>query len=250
MQFTIEYIIVNKIKMVRFISFDPAVKTLGYIIVDIDPIFFDKNEYKLFNERKDKLLSIASSILSLSLINMDIISVLILLEKILRINMELVETLNKMRNMIVLEQADTIDLFPDNKCSEITCIMKIKAATVIMHQIKNTLDGDEIVLIEYQMADQAASIAHTIVSCFYDHEVHFVLPALKNKINVGDVRYSSICKRYSNSYSANKAHALANFILIKKYYTNNLSDLCNSTKAHEGHIADAFMQILAFIEYS
>ena len=91
---------------------------------------------------------------------------------------------------------------------------------------------------------KARMIFAALIAIFADYDVVLVNPSLKNKIYLSEEgKHKHFIKKYSQLYSANKAHAKYNFMLIEQIFGSPQS-IANSSNANKGHIADAFMQIL------
>ena len=81
-----------------------------------------------------------------------------------------------------------------------------------------------------------------LIAVFADYDVKLVNPSLKNKIHFSEEgKHKHFIKKYSQLYSANKAHTKYNFEQIERIFGTNIK---KSTNTERGHIADSFMQIL------
>jgi hypothetical protein len=92
---------------------------------------------------------------------------------------------------------------------------------------------------------RARAIAAALVALFANESVMFVGPSLKNRVCTGPTgQYANFAKKYSNSYGANKAHAIHNFAVIESVFGTRIPA---TPAALRGHIADSFMQILGHL---
>lgn len=223
--------------MQRFVSFDPASKTLAFIIATIDMKLFSKDIV-------DKHI-LARRLIdgSRMLINNPTLDKL---ETIKTFDRKLRAIYDEVRPMIHIEYGHTVDLVPGVADDDIDPIQRTKALCMYIESyVRPLLNGSEIVMIEFQMGpnNKSGIIAYSLMTLFYQHQIITVQPSLKNKIAVGGNYYYIFSAKYDKSYTANKKHALANFKAIESRYR---SDIPESSDSLRGHIADAFMQILGY----
>ena len=80
---------------------------------------------------------------------------------------------------------------------------------------------------------------------YYRKRVVIVGPSLKNRVSVSaEGQYGHFLQRYSNSYGANKAHALFNFAALERVFGSGIPP---TPPTRRGHIADSCMQVLGFV---
>ena len=154
----------------------------------------------------------------------------------------------------VIELADggVVDLAPGRPEASVGTVERIRAlAGYVADRIRPALARcgarDCTVVIEYQMGPnaRARAIAAALVALFANESVMFVGPSLKNRVCTGGTgQYANFAKKYSNSYGANKAHAIHNFAVIESVFGTRIPA---TPAALRGHIADSFMQILGHL---
>ena len=200
-----------------FLSFDCATKSLAFIIAYV-------------NVNKESLQETSKQLM----------------------NTELTcDEFNKIKsNLISIIDGETVDLFPNIPDANIPTVERIKALVFyVRNRILPKLNSSKLdktklkVLIEFQMGanPKARMIFAALIAIFADYDVKLVNPSLKNKIHFSeDGKHKHFIKKYSQLYSANKAHAKYNFELVENMFGSNIK----ATSAEKGHIADAFMQIL------
>ena len=170
-------------------------------------------------------------------------------------------------DLIHIIDGEMVDLFPNIHDTDIKTVDRIKALVFyVRNRILPELDKlkelkkeeskkeeskkeESIklkIFIEFQMSanPKARMIFAALIAIFADYDVILVNPSLKNKIYLAEEgKHKHFIKKYSQLYSANKAHAKYNFMLIEKIFGSPQS-IANSSNTNKGHIADAFMQIL------
>jgi hypothetical protein len=215
-----------------FLSFDCATKTFAYILVKID-----FNLLYIDNEPVRKILNYIKEQLNNGIINQEILDILDKIDK-------------KTKYVITIIKADCIDLAPGIRSRELTTVERVKMMSLYVKKyIYPIITSDLIVLIEFQMSQnvQSRAISIGLVALFAEHEVHFVNPSLKNKINLSEEgQYYNFIQKYKNSYDANKKHALFNFKTFEQI-TEQILPISDRLK---GHIADSFMQIIGHLAYT
>jgi hypothetical protein len=208
----------------KYISFDPATKTFGYAIVEIDENIF-KNNYK-------ELLSRAKLILYSGL-----------MDKVDDIMIELDAAISDMKSKIKIFEANTIDLLPGTADDDISIVDRIKLLKPVADNIKLKYDNTYKVFIEYQMVHniKSASIAHALMAYFAEYDITIVTPTLKNNISfMSGPKYSDFT-HYKSSYTSNKKHSEANLQHIVKYFGPHGQVKISS------HTADCVLQIIGAI---
>lgn len=156
--------------------------------------------------------------------------------------------------IIKLADGGVVDLAPGRPDADVGTVERIQAlATYVTTRIRPALAacGAEncTVVIEYQMGPnaRARAIAAALVALFATETVLFVGPSLKNRICTGAAgQYGNFAQKYSNSYGANKAHAIHNFAVIESVFGTAIPA---TSVALRGHIADSFMQVLGYLRY-
>jgi hypothetical protein len=102
------------------------------------------------------------------------------------------------------------------------------------------------VIIEQQMDNINTNIiASALGALFVKYKCIYISPKLKNKIKLNPEGDISIFRaQHVGSYAANKAHAKYNFAIAEKVFGSTIP---HSSATARGHIADSFMQCLAFV---
>jgi len=119
-------------------------------------------------------------------------------------------------------------------------------------EIKNMNINIDTVLLEYQMSInyKSSNLLQQLIYHYCDkYEIHLMGPSLKNKIYFSDeLKHSVFIEKYMSNYTANKNHTKHNFLFWIRH--NNLSNkIKNIKKKNIDDIADAFIQVIAFINY-
>lgn len=196
-----------------FLSFDCATKTLGYTLTYLDLEYSRNNKKAMENDE--------------SLIP----------------------------NAIQLHEIKVINLLPDKKNNSISAVERIMAMcnyfdgalTTMLKKYK--LYGQPItVILEDQMPKniEANIICIALATLFHWANVQIIKPWFKNMICVAveaeyNIKYFK--EKYKSSQYANKAHAKCNFLRFVEVF-----DIKHNIKASLlEHVADSFMQMLAFV---
>ena len=229
-----------------YLSFDCATKSLAFVLAQVNI-----NRQSL-NESLNELSSFKLTELSSFKLTE--------LSSLTEVKLNLIKS-----NLINILDGETVDLFPNIPDSDISTVDRIKALVLyVRKRILPELDKlnqfdkfDKLnqkiqILIEFQMGANAKArmIFCALIAIFADYDVILVNPSLKNKIYTSEEgKHKHFIKKYSQLYSANKAHAKYNFELIENIF-GSCPSISKSTSAEKGHIADAFMQILGHISQS
>ncbi len=124
------------------------------------------------------------------------------------------------------------------------CLNKIDA------ELKNAGLFWDVVLIEYQMSanDKSRCVSNQILYHYAEYKTVLVGPSLKNKVHFApELRHNRFIEKYASKYTANKNHTKANF--LHWIEENNRKDLiANIKKKNIDDLADAFMQIVGFVQ--
>lgn len=216
-----------------YLSFDCATKTLAYVLLRIN-FCYNKND---LNQLRNLLTLIEQN------------------NNNKTINDKMITMLNKIdtdtKNSIIIISADCVDLFPGRCDKNITTVERIKTLAdyinstifpLILDIPKEQID----VFVEFQMSYNTKSkiISIALLSLFNQYELYIVHPTLKNKMFITEEgKFTNFIKKYKNTYTANKKHALYNFKEYERIFNQNV-DICDDLK---GHIADAFMQVLGYL---
>ena len=226
-----------------YLSFDCATKTFAFSLsyVNICPIHINNAILEL---------SEINTILELSEINN-----LLELSKLIEFA-ELLKKINEKKYMIKksiidIVDGETINLFPNIADNKILPVERVKAlvsyikSRIFENPIWQKIPKNELtILIEFQMGSnhKANIISTALITLFAEYNVELVKPSLKNKVYINeDGKHKHFIKKYSQLYSANKAHAKYNFDQIEKIFGTQIKA---STSTERGHVADSFMQIL------
>lgn len=216
-----------------YLSYDVATKSLAYSILEIP-----KDIHSYLYIYRDKLNNITNKL------------------KTITTERELLETTNEInslkidiKNTITLLDSSVDILVPEKKDKDITEMERIRAIIEYYNtKIKPKLVNypNIIILIEYQMTanQKAHCVQIALMTLLADYPVHIVKPIYKNRINIGD-HWVEFVKKYSMRYTANKRHAIYNFELLRQDFNCNVE----IKKTQISHIADAFMQTLAFYKF-
>ena len=152
-----------------------------------------------------------------------------------------------------------VDLAPGRADADVSTVERIQAlAKYIAARVRPALAAalaiaqpqatqSPLIVIEYQMGPnaRARAIAAALVAFFAAERVVIVGPSLKNRVSVSpEGQYGHFLQRYSNSYGANKAHALFNFAALERVFGSGIPP---TPPARRGHIADSCMQVLGFV---
>jgi hypothetical protein len=148
----------------------------------------------------------------------------------------------------------TVDLFPGRPDATIGTVERLKAVSAYVRGRvmpsaaalpSAVAPPAPRVLIEYQMGQNpsARAVANALVVLFADHDVWLVGPSLKNTVNFS-TPYSAFVGQYRTAYTANKAHAAHNFAEVERLFGTAIPP---GPAAARGHMADSFMQALAFV---
>lgn len=206
-----------------YLGFDCATKTFAFSLSYIDTALFNVDvacEIATLVKMQDKVLPEHYSL----------------------VTNKALQYIEKIRNYIIIEDGETVDLVPDKKDigNEITTIERVKALT---KYVKTRIPTREnmVVIIENQMGEKANLISAALISLYADYEIIMVSPVLKNSLCFSnESRYSNFSSKYSTSYLANKAHAVALFKDIKKIFVCKIKD-------DKSHVADSFLQVYAYL---
>jgi len=231
------------------ISFDAATKSLAYTLNEIDMDFFDNNSEII--KYAMKLIKMYKILIKKSNIIIDEVQLL---------NAEFEKIISQIRATIIIHHGETIDLYPEIADKEITTIQRVIGTieyckTKCIQQINELRIQDLIVMVELQMGPNIKSKISSVIlftifaSLPIKVELIEVNPCLKNKIYFGEKNmYSNFSSKYDKSYTANKNHAIENFLTICELYT--IPDYFKSIKrAQLGHMADSFMQVIGYYKH-
>lgn len=210
----------------QYLSFDVATKSLAFIKFQM-----------LLPELREKILLRVESFIKLCRGNMNGAK----LESIEKMILKADELLREMKHVIVIEDAETMDLFPDTDNREIRIVPRVVAATKYIKRRITGITPETIVFVEFQMApnNKAGHVEAAIISIFADNPIIEVHPSVKSKIYFSkELMYHNYTKMYETSKTANKNHARDNFIEAEKLFVSSLPPMTNALK---GHIADAFI---------
>ena len=229
-----------------FLSFDCATKSLAFIIayVDVEKISLDiinQDNKENNNKEKDIIKIIDGETVDLfpNIADVDILTVDRIKALVIYVRKRILPVLAGLgRQPLILTNNDTI-LAGQNQHQD----RQLLQATTDQLQAVAGQDRQLQVLIEFQMGanPKARMIFAALIAIFADYDVELVNPSLKNKIYFSEEgKHKHFIKKYSQLYSANKAHAKYNFEFIEK----KIGSPIKATNTEKGHIADAFMQIL------
>ena len=218
-----------------YLSFDCAKKTFAFIIIRLDFNFIFYNNKQL----RDIINFIKSDI------------------KKNGINDKHIDLATKMdertKQSIKIIAAECVDLDPSKSNKEMDTVSRVRSVVDYVNRCimgyVNDIDKNLLtVLVEFQMSfnDKSRCVSTALLTIFSHYDIHLVSPSLKNKIYfTEDGRHANFVQKYKNGYSANKAHALFNYLKFEELFDQKLS-ISNTLK---GHIADAFLQIFGYIIY-
>ena len=216
-----------------FLSVDCAVKTFAYCIVKVDTTNFD------YVTKKINLLT----------------QILKMPEKITKSRLsELLSIYEKLKEMVThyieIISGDVVNLTDEqHTISKIRALNEYCKSAIL--PVIATLPQQKLnVMIEFQMGQnpESRTIMIAFAALFIEHNCITVGPSLKNKVYYSEEgRLSNFIQKYSSSHTANKAHTTFNFKLILKDIKSNLREIKNSDL---NHIADSFMQIFGYINFS
>ena len=252
-----------------FLSFDCATKSLAFVIayVDVENISLDIINQNINNQdinKQDinKLIKIIDGEtvdLFPNIADVDILTVDRIKALVIYVRKRILPILAGLgRQPLILTNNDTIlagqDQHQDRQLLQAIAgqDQQLQAIADQDRQLQATTDQLQAVagqdrqlqvLIEFQMGanPKARMIFAALIAIFADYDVELVNPSLKNKIYFSEEgKHKHFIKKYSQLYSANKAHAKYNFEFIEK----KIGSPIKATSTEKGHIADAFMQIL------
>ena len=160
-----------------------------------------------------------------------------------------------LQEKIKLNMIKVIDVTKQDKVDTIQRTHLLKQCLVNIDKEIGDVKPD-IVLVEYQMSanDKSRCVSNQIVyhySCLEGTNVHLVGPTLKNKVCLSDddsLKHSTFMSKYSSKYTANKNHSKANFLHWIDS-NNNRNYIKEIKKKNLDDAADAFMQILGWLEF-
>lgn len=206
----------------KCISFDPATKTFGYAVMEVDDNIMCNNYKQLVSHAKLALYSGS---------DYDTISTFI---------SKLTAAIEDMKAKIRILEGAVIDLAPGTSDDDLSIQNRIKLLKPIVDKIKIKYNTEYTVFIEYQMIHntKSASIAHALMAYFAEYNIIIVTPALKNNVDfVTGPKYSDYT-HYKQTYTSNKKHSEA-----------NLAHIVNNFGPHgqiqiSSHTADCVMQVL------
>lgn len=202
-----------------YLGFDCATKTFAFSLSLIDTTLFNGDLVREMN----KLLAMKDKVKP---------------EHRELISNKIKEYITRVKNSIIIEDGETVDLIPGKNDDETTQVERIKALTTYV-KTRIPVKENMIVMIENQMGERANMIASALISLYADYEIVMVSPAIKNSIFFNDeTRYGKFSQKYKSSYYANKVHACALFQEVKKMFTCKIKD-------EQSHVADSFLQIYA-----
>ena len=224
----------------RILSFDAATKTLAHTITYFDLDFFDISSPLLRRANDLYLLGKYAISDQNAIVDMGI-------EKVTKLANELERIVETLRSMIVIEYGDVVDLVPGKADKDISTVERIKALKKYIDIKPEMYREIDLVIVEFQMApnNKSGIISNALMALFADYPLIEIHPSLKNKITLGaGYSYADFSVRYANSYDANKAHALECFLQLETIFESRIGA---TSKKMRGHIADAFMQSLAYL---
>lgn len=165
------------------------------------------------------------------------------------------DLIEKVNRYVIIHFANVFDLTKGKKCKVEERTLLLKNCVCQIDKDIKKFDVPDHVLIEYQMNlnDKSRCVSNQLLYHYSGLEktkVHIVGPTLKNKVLFADhLSHGSFMEKYARSYDANKSHTKINFLywldiheqsyIVKKIKGKNIDDL-----------ADAFMQIFGWIDYS
>lgn len=145
------------------------------------------------------------------------------------------------------------DLFPERADKDIHVVERIKAVAEyvekqVLPSIKRHSPKNITAIIEFQMGPnvQTKAVQSALIALFFRYPTRVVGPSLKNKISLSEEgQYYNFVQKYKNTYSANKAHALHNFLHLERMFGSTIPE--TKPASRRGHIADSTMQILGML---
>lgn len=147
------------------------------------------------------------------------------------------------RNLLRIKLATSFDLIPGSKINQTS----LQQRTCRMKEILDSLSSygrPDHVLIEYQMGPNSKTrdVVAGLMMYYAPIPTHLIKPALKNAIWFGpEGAYSNFISRYSR-YTANKKHALHNFLEFCRR-SDQLKVVDQTQNMRDA--ADAFMMLYA-----
>ena len=232
-----------------YLGFDCATKTFAFSLGQIQSNIKDAyNDIQKLRQRLEVIIELRRR--ALVYLQQDTEKALVILSRL----EPAIEALEKESRWIQLKDGGVVDLAPGRSDASVSTVERIKALSIYVNdRIRPALAKHGVakytVIIEYQMGPNAhaRAIAAALVALFATEDVIFVGPSLKNKIRTGSAGlYGNFAKKYSNTYGANKAHAIYNFSVVESAFN---SEIPVTTAALRGHIADSFMQVLGHLLY-
>lgn len=216
----------------RYIGFDCATKTFAFSVSEI------KLDYNFREEFVSVVSKFIKNYLSIPLtVDIKMIRLLISVYNIF---------INDLKSFIKIIDGAVVDLIPGVPDAECDHVDRVKALNIFCkNRVMKYLTPESIIIVENQMDNIRSNIiANALVAIFIESDVKVIDAKYKNKIKTcpdGDI--SVFRAKYVKTYDANKAHAKFNFDVIEKTFGTSIS---KTTAAARGHIADSFMQCLAY----
>jgi hypothetical protein len=231
-----------------FLGFDCATKTFAFSLsyVDLDAFASSKARLRVQANASLELLRRASALAA----NGHLQAAKQIVDSVSQTTAAIAAETNSYLRLL---DGETADLFPGIPDKNVPTVARIQAIVrYVAQRVRPAMERLGIVaprvVVEFQMGPNAAArtVAAALITLFATDDVIIVGPSLKNKIAVCEEgRYAHFAKRYSSSYSANKAHAIYNFGQIEATFG---SDIPTTKPASlRGHIADSFMQVLGHL---
>ena len=241
-----------------YLSFDCATKSLAFVIayVNVDKLLLQESNILLTSMLTKELTKEFTKKFTQEITNLEQLQLQLQLQLQKEELTKLKEQLQKIKsNLIQIIDGETVDLFPNIADVDILTVDRIKALVFYVRKRilpalasltrRSLSDIPKLqILIEFQMGanPKARMIFAALIAVFADYDVKLVNPSLKNKIHFSEEgKHKHFIKKYSQLYSANKAHTKYNFEQIERIFGTNIK---KSTNTERGHIADSFMQIL------
>jgi hypothetical protein len=153
-------------------------------------------------------------------------------------------------NYINIKILKVFDLTKGKKCTTIERSILLKACLTDLDKLIGA--EHDCVLVEYQMSanDKSRCVSQQIVYHYTGcAPVYLVGPTLKNKISFHpSMDHGSFMAKYASKYTANKNHSKKNFLHWCKLFGQE-ECIKGIAKKNLDDVADAFMQILGWLEY-
>ncbi len=137
------------------------------------------------------------------------------------------------------------NLIPDKKNKDISLIERVKAVRRYVIKIRPFLTKDTTVILEYQMARNvaASAVCVALAALLGRYKIILIHPCYKNCLCfVSGNTIEEVRKQYKTREKANKAQSIANYKWLASEF--------DIKEPPSEHIADAFLQALAYISFS